>query len=129
MPRRKLARRFEPRYGVSQSTLDVESGYLARELEDQLLLSTNELREKLSKLRDEINKLELELQSRLTRIPERERLALQSMLARDFWHMAMLYKTFLASSSVVEASGAVSPVPLEVDRNRDGLPFKETLFE
>jgi len=44
MPKRKLARRFEPRYGLSQTVVAAESKYIARELEDYLLQSTEELR-------------------------------------------------------------------------------------
>ena len=33
MPKTKLLRRFEPRYGISQSILETESRYVGQELE------------------------------------------------------------------------------------------------
>lgn len=132
MPRKKLIRRFEPRYGVSQTILDTECRYVGRELEDYLLLSVNDLRTKLSELQKQIATLEEELQARLSKTPGRERLALRCMLARDFWHMAMLYRTFIMSSSVTEATGPIRPAPEEITENDQPipvLPFKTTLFD
>src|SRR5258706_7919306 len=51
MARKKLIRRFEPRYSVSQEMLDRESKYVAREHEDYLLGSIDDLRKRLEKLR------------------------------------------------------------------------------
>src|SRR5438552_2414468 len=58
---------------------------------------------------------EEELQQKLSCLPDRERLALRCMLVRDAFHMARLYATFLAASSVAEATGLSQPVPEEVD--------------
>ena len=58
MPRKKLARRFEPRYGVSQTMLDAECRCVGRELEDYLLLSMNDLRTKLPELQKQIATLD-----------------------------------------------------------------------
>ncbi len=132
MPRRKLARRFEPRYGVSQVALDVESKYVGRELEDQLLQSTADLRKQLSKWNDLTTVAEAELQAKLETINDRERLALRCMLARDIWHIGKLYLSFLGSVPFPQSGGARSPIPEEVDetdRVRPVLSFKETLFE
>src|SRR5688500_5781119 len=46
MSRRKLARRFEPRWGVSVPILEAEAVYVARERGDYLLLSLQDLRDK-----------------------------------------------------------------------------------
>jgi hypothetical protein len=133
MPRRKLARRFEPRYGVSQTMLDAECRYIARELEDYLLQSTNELRETLGKRQALIGTAEEELQAAFRPLPDRERLALRCMFARDCWHMAMLYKQYLGKpdTQVATATGPSSPAPEELDQQDEPvpmLPFKETLF-
>ena len=77
MPRRNLIRRFEPRYGVSQLMLDTESKYVGRELDDQLIHSTSELREKLGTWQKQIATAEEELVARFAALPDRERLALR----------------------------------------------------
>ena len=133
MPRRKLARRFEPRYGVSQTMVAAESRYIARELEDYLLQSTNELRERLAKLKTLLVTAEEELQAAFTPLADRERLALRCMFARDCWHMAMLYKHYLhePETQLATATGPSSPAPEELDERDDPVPivpFKETLF-
>jgi tetrahydromethanopterin S-methyltransferase subunit B len=132
MPRKHLARRFEPRYGVSQSMVDEETKWVAREVEDQLLRSTNELREHLSELQAKVATAEQSLQSKLGTLSDRERLALKGMLARDVFHIAMLYETFLrCSGSVREATGVSDTTPQEL--NEDGAPrpalvFQQSLF-
>ena len=133
MPRRNLARRFEPRYGIGQSTLDAEAKWVERELEDQLVNSTNELRERLSELHTKMAAAEEGLKTTLGRLPDRERLALKCMLARDVFHVAVLYETFLRMSQVVQnATGAATKAPPEFDRGGDAAPplvFHESLFD
>jgi hypothetical protein len=132
MPRPKLARRFEPRYGVSQSMLEVESRYIARELEDYLLLSADELRQKLKERQDLLASAEEDLQGLLGPLPDRHRLALRCMLARDLLHIAALYQTFQRSGEREAPAGASAPAPEELteqDEPRPVLPFSEWLFE
>ena len=126
MPRRKLARRFEPRYGVSQSTIDVETTYVAREVEDWLLLSTGELEQKLAKNRKAVDELQQEVSLLLDGLPERHQLVVRNMLHRDVYHIAVLYRTFMRTDPVSQLmstpsvpSEAVEPMP---------LPFREFLF-
>ena len=133
MPRRKLARRFEPRFGVNLSMVDEECKWVQRELEDKLLGSTNDLREKLSELHSKVVSAEIGLSTTLGTFPDRERLALKCMLARDVFHIAALYETFLRSSLVVQnATGAVTEVPEEVNQEGEAQPvllFQESLFD
>lgn len=132
MPHRKLARRFEPRYGVNQTMLDIESKWVGRELEDQLLQSTNELRQRLGEWQKLTDKAELELQKKFGALSDRERLAIRCMLARDCWHIAQLYLSFLGSAPLSNADAATIPLPEECDENHDplpALPFKQTLFD
>jgi hypothetical protein len=132
MSGKKLIRRFEPRYGVSQTMIDAECRYVGRELEDYLLLSTDDLRKQLADLQKQIAKADEELSTRLCKTPDRERLALRSMLARDFWHIAVLYQTLLASPAVADATGHVSPSPTELtkdERPASVLSFAKTLFD
>ncbi len=108
MPRKKLSRRFEPRFGVSQSMVDVEAKWVERELEDHLLASTNDLRKRLSEIHAKAVTAEEGLKTTIGRLPDRERLALKCMLARDMFHIAALYETFLRSSLVVQNATGVS---------------------
>src|SRR5580698_7564156 len=79
MPRRKLSRRFEPRFGVSQSMVDVEAKWVERELEDHLLASTNDLRKRLSEIHAKVAAAEEGLRLIIGQLPDRERLALKCM--------------------------------------------------
>jgi hypothetical protein len=132
MPRRKLSRRFEPRFGLSQSMVDIEAKWVERELEDHLLASTNDLRKRLSEIHAKVATAEEGLKTTIDRLSDRERLALKCMLARDMFHIAALYQTFLRSSQQVkDATGAVHETPEEVDRQgeaRPALVFQESLF-
>ena len=132
MPRRILARRFEPRYGVNQLMLDAEAKWVAREFEDYQLFSINDLREKLHERQTGFALAEEHLSDAINRLPVRERLAIKCMLARDIFHIAKLFETFLqASPGVQEATGASSPMPEEV-RDDEPLPvlkFAASLFD
>jgi hypothetical protein len=122
-----------PRYGVNQSMLDAECKWVEWELEDKLVHSTNELRESLAEGRAKVSATEAGLRKTLAKLPDRERLALKSMLARDVFHVAVLYETFLRMSQVVQnATGAATKAPPEFDRGGDAAPplvFHESLFD
>jgi hypothetical protein len=133
MSRRKLARRFEPRYGVSQSILDRECKWVEQEFDEFLVRSVNELKERLAEVREKVRTTEARLETGLSALPSRERLALKCMLIRDVFHIAKLYESFLRSSPFVQnASGAVNRGPPEVDlhgRVKPALVFQQSLFE
>lgn len=129
MPRKHLARRFEPRFGVSQIVIDEESKYVARELEDRLVWSAEKLTDHLSKVRAQLDRIELELQSHLSPLSPLEQLALRGMLARDFLHIAVLYRTLLTSHRT--GDDVRGGTPLEhpsVENPEPVVPFRETLF-
>jgi hypothetical protein len=132
MPRKKLARRFEPRGGVSESMLDAESQYVKRELDDYLLLSINDLREKLAEHHRRLGHMELSLQACLTPLADRERLALKCMFARDLYHVAALYDRFLRSPDAPQTTGVAMLKEEEVTKDDEVRPiiaFAEFLFE
>jgi hypothetical protein len=126
MPKRKLTRRFEPRYGVSQSTLELEATYLGREVDDYLVLSITDLEEKLAKIRKALDEVQRELFPLIDGLPERHRLAVQNMVYRDFFQMAALYRAYLRSAQAAEVDAGGAP-PTEV-RESVPLPFREFLF-
>jgi hypothetical protein len=132
MPRQKHARRFETRFGVSQVMLDGEAKWLQRELDDHLIYSLTGLKELLADLQTKAAGAEAELAMRLKGIPDRERLALKCMIARDVFHVGMLYLTLLRSSPAVQdATGTHELAPEELDKDenpRPALVFKESLF-
>src|SRR4051794_37093152 len=80
MPRRKLARRFDPGFGVSKSTLQVETKFVSREFENHLLWSTNDLRRRLKERQTLITTSEAHLQLQIQSLPERESLAIRCMI-------------------------------------------------
>jgi len=134
MPRKKLVRRFDPRFGgVSQSMLDGEAKYVAREFEDHLLYSITEVRRCLDAVQTGMAASEDNLKAVFDRLPDRERLALKYMLAADICHIALLYETFLRSSNIANtATGPRSPAPEEVTAENEPRPplvFRRSLFE
>lgn len=132
MARKKLARRFDPRGGVSQSMVDAESRYVAKELEDYLLLSITDLRDALGKRQRSVEEHEDQLQQFFAVLADRERLALRCMLARDISHIAALYIAFMTSTDAPQTTGATCHRPEEQneqDEPRPALPFNEWLFE
>lgn len=133
MPRRKLARRFEPRFGVSQPILDAEASYVARELEDYLVLSTNDLREKLSDMLAKVAIAQSGLQATFDRLPDRERLALKCMISRDVFHIAKLYETFIGTEAAPKQTGIARQLaPEELNSNNEPRPvlaFQKSLFD
>jgi hypothetical protein len=136
MPRRRLARRFEPRYGVSEYMVQQEAVWLARELDDHLLWSTLQLQERLARLHPRTIAADANIQLQIESLPQRESLALRSMLARDFYHVLALYEKFFR-----DYNGVREPIPIAAQevatanaQNPDrasisGSAFKEWLFE
>jgi tetrahydromethanopterin S-methyltransferase subunit B len=122
MPRRKLARRFEPRYGVSEMMLETEAGYVAREMSDYLLLSINELKAKLAERQELARQSEVVLRNYVESLPEREAIAIQAMMVRDFYHIAELHLMYLRQA--FPAPAAVPAKSVEAV----ALPFTEYLF-
>jgi hypothetical protein len=127
MPRKKLIRRFEPRFGVSREMIEVETKYVARDMDDYLLLSTNDLKEKLAKLRESWQQADLVLEAAILHLIDREQLAVQCLVVRDMYHLLELYCTYLrAQLPDVAASRAPSEKPRPMEDRK--LPFNEWLF-
>jgi hypothetical protein len=98
MPRKKLVRHFAPRYGVSQQMLEVEGNYVMREYEDYLLLSTNDLQKRLEILRNQWRGADDAAERILHTLNERESLAWQCLVTRDYFLMLELYGTCLRAA-------------------------------
>lgn len=132
MPRKKLIRRFEPRYGVTQEMLALESKYVAREVEDNLLLSANDLSQRLSELRGCWRQADEIAERLIGALGDRQALAFQCLIVRDFYHLLELYCRCLQSTQP-EGSEALKRSPAiakerELVKEEKKVPFSEWLF-
>ena len=133
MPRKKLIRRFEPRYTVNQEMVDREATYVAREHEDYLLGSLDDLRKRLEQIRVCWRRADEAAGSLIGLQGEREALAYRCMIARDFYHILELYCTCMRSN-LPEVSGDAPKRPAvrprkPVEEEEKLAPFGEWLFE
>ena len=134
MPRKKLIRHFEPRYGVSQSMVDVEATYVAREHEDYMLLSVADLRKRLETLRNQWREADEAAERLLHGMNERELLGWQCLVTRDYYLMLELYGTCLRAVSGQPTEPPSAPdqrveKKTLVKREEKVLPFSDWLFE
>lgn len=136
MPRRKLSRRFEPRLGVSEHTIKRETGWMVRELEDHLILSTQDLHDRLRMRHTKLVASDANLQMLVESLPERDSLAIRCMLARDLFHVFALYEEFFRNHVGERAVISISAQQQATDKIHSHAPtpstpgdFKEWLFE
>jgi hypothetical protein len=138
MPRRKLARRFEPRCGVSEFMLEEECKWMSRELDDILIHSPGELTERLKQVQASLVASDASLRHDFDHADPHHVLALRIMLARDLYHISALYEKFLTgrvtkldrlqtrpksqTGSADPAAGPAAPEPIHPGT------FKEWLF-
>ena len=127
MPRKRLVRRFEPRYGVSEQMIAYEAKYVAREVEDHELLSITDLKQALANTRKAWSQAEKVLKEQVPLLAEREQLALQAMIVRDCYHIFELYLAHV--KSLIESGSAPNPPPKRVAGIEPVLPFSEWLFQ
>jgi hypothetical protein len=126
VPRRKLLRRFEPRYGVSLAMVEEEAKYLRREIEDYASLSSVDAAAKRADRHRLVKQSWEHLNVCLTHLPERERCTLQCLFFRDVYHILKLYLSVLCpdqSESPVMPTSAPITVPKPADA------FSEFLFD
>ena len=131
MPRKKVVRRFEPRYGVSEDMLAVEAQYVGREVEDYRVLSVAELKKMLAERQSQWLKADGTLQVPFEALTEQDRLIARCLLVRDIYHLLELYATYLRSG-VPNASGVIpaeaEPLAEEEKAEERSVPFSEWLF-
>ena len=124
MPRKKSVRRFDPPMGVSREMVAHEARYIAKELDDYLILAPSDVQRFLSERRSAWKQADRVLGQQIARLPERECIALQAMLVRDSYHLLELY---LAHVQERISSGDVAPPPIKRQAEVQ-LPFSEWLF-
>jgi hypothetical protein len=129
MPGRKLARRWDPRFGVSRQMLEVESTYVAREKEDYLLLSVDDLQGRLASLRSAWGASDAVLEHAFGELPERDRLALSCLVVRDLYFVLELHCTHLGRPTGSSPTESRSPPPHMPNTSESKtVPFNEWLF-
>jgi|GEM_PF-4670606 len=132
MARKKLIRRFEPRYGVSEAMLEVEAAYVARELEDYLVLSANDVTATRNRRRHDVTAADQQLRMCLASLGDRPRAALEALFIRDVHHIALLYIHVLQSDRIAaivdQPVAAPGSAPVPAAAHEPILPFHETLF-
>jgi hypothetical protein len=136
MPRKRLIRRFEPRYTVSQEMVDRESKYVHLEHADYLLGSIHDLHEQFEKWRPLWQQVNESAEILIVQQGEREALAYRCMIVRDLYHILELYCACMRKD-LPEHSGqdAIKSAPLKPKRvEEEGsaaaiVPFSEWLFE
>jgi hypothetical protein len=126
MSRPKRARRFEPRYGVSREILECEAKYVAREVEDYLLLSLDDLKTRVEKVWKAWEQADQTLEGRFANLGDSERLALQCLIVRDMYHLMELYLTHFSSAQPHADSRATADRASVVEKM---LPHSEWLFD
>lgn len=119
----RLIRRFKPQSGVSRPMIEAEAKHVAREMDSYLRLSLTDLRDKLAERGEKWNHADEALHAAVTALSERERLAVQCILVRDFHHILELYLEYVRSCQP-EAPAPAMPSAAEIPRQ----PFSEWLF-
>jgi hypothetical protein len=114
--------------GVSQPMLDEEARWVAKEMENYLLLSVNDLRKKEHNRCQKWSAALSAIESRLAGIREPQRLALQALITRDCYYVLELYLTYLRQAPPQElpVSAPTSASPNDAE---SVLPFEESLFD
>jgi hypothetical protein len=91
-------RRFDPFGGVSRHMIVSESKHLAQEMQSYMLLSLNELKQKLSERGEMWHHADEALHAAVLALPERDRLAVQCLLIRDQVYLQELYLEYLRTT-------------------------------
>jgi hypothetical protein len=126
MPRQKLARRFEPRYGVSIQMIEEEAKWLGREAEDYEAAAASEMDATLKDRHASCRKCWDEFQLLLGHLPEREGRINHCLLFRDFYHILELYLCHVRTKHP-ELSAPSLP-PMKPKRQTDD-EFSKWLFD
>jgi hypothetical protein len=127
MPRKKLARRFDPIRGVNRPMLEVEAQYVAKEIEVYVRLSANELRKMIAERKAKRHTAEGRLVQWLGSLPEHARLALECLVIRDAYHLLELYILYVGTAfqDRQPASDKIGVRPV----GQEPLVFSESLFD
>jgi hypothetical protein len=129
MPRRKLIRHFEARYGVSREMVNIEAKHVAREHESYMLQSSKDLAQQLQDVRTRWHEADQTVEALVHELPERDALAFQCLLARDLWLILELYGSCLRTKRDERGDEPLVPATPPQPLNVRITPFSEWLFE
>ena len=123
--RKKRARRFSPRYGVTQLAIEEEAKELHREMEDYLIQSQAELDKTLKERHKSWTEADATVEYLVRQLPDRERSVIQCLLVRDMYQLLELYRQHL--NSLTQDPSLTRPITA-VDDDERLTPFSEWLF-
>ena len=126
MPRRNRARRFEPRYGVSQATLDVEAGYLTHEADDYSVFAPSDLDAKRIERHANGKHCWEHLQKLLESLGEQDQRIIHCLFFRDIHQLLELYLTYIRPKV---SSAPTASLPLPKRNKPESAYFNEWLFD
>jgi hypothetical protein len=129
MPRKATARCIDPFGGVSQSTLEHETRYVLREIEDLQIGSRDDLRQRVEQRNKLCAEADAEFRELLRTLPEPQRLALTAVVLRDVLVAIKLGTTTLLRRMTDRMQPASSVEPVEPIHEPVPLTFSSSLFE
>jgi hypothetical protein len=122
MPRKKSMRRFDPRSCVSRVMIEAEAVAVAREADDYKLQSLSKLKEILAERRKLWQQTDESLRQLLSVMSKRDRLVIQCLIFRDFYHLLELFLEHARTQPVSGTAGNTTD-------DEAATPFSEMLFE
>jgi len=125
MPRRNTMRRFEPRYGVSATMIEVEAKALGREVDDYEILAPSDVEQKLKERHEKCKHSWEHLGLLLAGLSEREQRVIYCLLYRDFYHILELYLCHVRARN----PALVQQVPRATKPDALAGEFREWLFD
>lgn len=128
MPRKKTLRRFTPPPHVSRAMLEAETPRLAKEIDDYLVNSENELRRFVSERNEKVEQATTQLRSLLECLPIRHRLAIAAIVAREVLIAIELANTTILADDI-ELRAPNTAEPLEEHEVPAVPKFNEWLFD
>lgn len=126
MPRRSKARRFDPFYPISDSTLATEAEHVRREFDNYARLAVSEIDSKRAERFDLCRNSWEQLCVLLQSIKERDRRIVQALMFRDLWYVLQLYKTYLSLDVGDQRPATTLPSKTQP---AEPLKFSEWLFD
>ena len=128
MPKKQPVRRFDPLRGLTRNALEAEAVYVRRELDGCARASLSENAAHLEYFRDVGQQALVALEQQVEALAERERVAVEYVIARDFYYIIELYRTHLGTDLEV-AEPPENPPPAPVPKGPAKLPFHTWLFD
>lgn len=124
MGKQRRARRFDPHYPISASSMEAEAEYVRREVDDYSVLAPSDVETWRAERHANCVTTWQSISLITEAIAERDRRIIQALLFRDLWYVLELYKTHL--QPICRELPAAPPKPA---KKSTPLPFSDFLFE